>query len=208
LKRNFVAGNSATGRGGGLHIYRSNAKLDGNRIISNTANVFGGGMAIEQSSVNGQNDVIAANTSSEGVHVADSTLFASHWSLAVNGSYALRISGGLAVLTNTLVASHTTAGIWGDRGADLDAAYTLFFNSGIPCGGGAICTNNMTGDPRFVDAARGDFHVGLGSAAINAGVAAGVAVDFDNEPRLGEPDLGADEFRAPGTPMFMPLLLR
>ena len=210
LIRNTIADNSVTNFGGGLFIYQSEVTLNGNTIISNTADTSGGGIAIVQSSVSGQNDVIAANTSSEGVHSSDSSVYADHWSLAENGGYALWISSGAAAFTNTIVASHAIAGLWGDRGANLTADHTLFFNSGTPCGGGAVCTNSMTGDPKFIDAAKGDCHIGPDSAAINAGIAAGVRIDFDNQPRFGEPDLGADEFWAPGAPYlaYLPLLLR
>ena len=112
-----------------------------------------------------------------------------------------------AVLTNTIVASHTLAGFWG---SSIDADHTLFFNSGTPCGGGASCTNNLTDDPDFVNPATEDYHIGPDSAAIDAGVYAGVMRDIDNEPRLGAPDLGADEYWAPGVLkiVYLPLVLR
>ena len=52
-----------------------------------------------------------------------------------------------------------------------------------------------TGDPRFVDPARGDYHITAASAAISSGVASSVTVDFDNQPRPAgsPPDLGADQ---------------
>jgi hypothetical protein len=46
-----------------------------------------------------------------------------------------------------------------------------------------------------------------GSAAIDVGVATSVSTDIDNEPRFGIPDLGADEYWAPGTlkRVYLPL---
>lgn len=56
-------------------------------------------------------------------------------------------------------------------------------------------TGAVTGDPAFVGAGNGNYHVAAGSAAIDKGVPSGVAVDFDNQPRpVGAPDLGADEY--------------
>jgi hypothetical protein len=48
------------------------------------------------------------------------------------------------------------------------------------------------------------------SAAIDTGTAAGVTRDIDDEPRLGIPDIGADEYWAPGAlkAVFLPLVLR
>jgi uncharacterized repeat protein (TIGR01451 family) len=55
--------------------------------------------------------------------------------------------------------------------------------------------NQHTGDPAFVDPDNGDYHIGPGSAAIDAGLDAGVDHDIDGEPRPlgGGYDLGADE---------------
>ena len=68
-------------------------------------------------------------------------------------------------------------------------------------------TVNIWGDPTFVAPACGNYHVGPGSAAIDAGVDAGVLTDIDGDPRpigLGF-DIGADEaWRW----VFLPLVLR
>ena len=47
-----------------------------------------------------------------------------------------------------------------------------------------------------MDADRGDYHIGRGSAAIDRGVNAGVTTDKDGRPRDAKPDLGAYEFAA------------
>jgi hypothetical protein len=70
--------------------------------------------------------------------------------------------------------------------------------------------NDYTGHPAFVDPDAGDYHIGPGSEALNKGVDAGVMRDIDNEPRFGIPDLGADEYWAPGAlkRIYLPLVLR
>ena len=68
----------------------------------------------------------------------------------------------------------------------------------MDCGGGAVCTDSLSGDPDFASPADGDYHIGHDSAAIDAGIDTGVPYDLDGEPRLGLPDLGADEHWAPG----------
>ena len=59
-------------------------------------------------------------------------------------------------------------------------------------------SNDHYGDPAFVDPDNGDYHIGPGSGAIDAGVDAGVYVDIDGEARpFGAGyDLGADEWVA------------
>jgi serralysin len=186
------------------------ASLDSNLFFGNTASTYGGGVTVDGAGiVPCQNDIIVSNTSLwEGVYVNAGTLLASHWTLADNGNYGLTINGGTAILTNTIVASHTLAGFWG---TDITADHTLFHNNATPCSGGASCTNNLTGNPQFVNPAAGDYHLGPGSAAIDAGIYAGVSRDIDHEPRIGIPDLGADEYWPPGAVWYdqhLPLLMR
>lgn len=70
-----------------------------------------------------------------------------------------------------------------------------------------VSTDEITGDPRFVDPADGDFHIGAGSAAIDAGVDAGVTTDIDGDPRPIGPtsDVGADEWCLR---VYLPLVMR
>ena len=196
LSDNTFQGNSA-GRGGGVGVHYGAVTLSGNTILSNTASQYGGGIYIsgtgEPCTVSGSNDIIADNTSPwEGVYLSGGSLTARHWSLVNNGNYALTTNGGSAVLTDTIVASHTIAGF---GGSNIAADHTLFHNSGTPCGGGASCTNNLSGDPKFVNPAAGDYHIGPGSAAFDAGVDARVTIDIDGDPRplCSGYDVGADE---------------
>ncbi len=68
-------------------------------------------------------------------------------------------------------------------------------------------TNEVSDAPAFVAPATGDYHIGSGSAAIDAGVGTGVTDDIDSDPRpIGlAPDIGADEF-APR--VYLPLVLK
>lgn len=214
LEHSFIVSNTATVNGGGLALTggsdRLPVALEGNTIVSNTA-PYGGGLALvgfSDSYVLAQNDVIANNSPMDGVYVSGGTLFARHWTLAGNGNYALSTdSGGTTFFTNTIVASHTLAGLWG---MGVKADNTLFFNSGVPCGGGASCTSNLFGDPDFVNPIARDYHIGPDSSAIDAGIDAGVLHDMDHQPRLGIPDLGADEYWAPGALRYayLPMILK
>jgi hypothetical protein len=63
---------------------------------------------------------------------------------------------------------------------------------------------NISGDPRFVNPAKGDFHLAAGSPAIDAGAAVDLAfpTDLDGSARVqgARPDLGAFETGPPPTP--------
>jgi uncharacterized repeat protein (TIGR01451 family) len=170
LRGNVVSGNEASALGGGLYI----SEWEGHEVIA-------------------ENDIFAANLAPwEAVYMSEGTLTARHWTLVNNGKYALTTGSGTAILHNTIVASHSVGGF---AGAGITADHTLFFNSGTPCTNGAACTNNLFGAPRFVNPVDGDYHIGPGSAAIDAGVDAGVTEDIDGEPRPMGPgyDIGADE---------------
>jgi hypothetical protein len=64
-------------------------------------------------------------------------------------------------------------------------------------------TGNINADPRFIapitatvaPTTTGNYHLGAGSPAINAGTNVGVATDVDGELRDAAPDMGADEYR-------------
>ena len=188
--------------------YADDINLRDNRIFSNTAS-SGGVIAIAHGRVTAINDMIAGNaTLVEGVYVfSNGSLSAYHWTLVDNGSYALRTDGASATLTNTLVASHTVGGF---SGFDVKADHALFYDSGTPCSLGAICTNNIVGDPDFIDATNADYHIGPDSAAIDQGLAAGVTADIDQQPRpYNLPDLGADEYWPPGAleRLYLPLVV-
>ncbi len=105
-------------------------------------------------------------------------------------------------LTNTILVSHTmgitvTAGSTATLEATLWGSNT-WANGTDWDGDGTILTGtvNIWGDPAFVNPGKDNYHIGLGSAAINAGVNAGVTTDIDGDTRPQESgyDIGADEF--------------
>lgn len=108
------------------------------------------------------------------------------------------------LLTNTIVASHT----WGitntvPASSTVTADHTLFWANDQD---GIVGMNPVYGDPAFIDLGMGGYHLGPGSAAIDAGVVTVENVDIDGDSRpLGlVPDIGADEARR----AFLPLVLR
>ena len=129
----------------------------------------------------------------------------------LNGWLRESTGGYTASLTNTILVGHDV-GITVTAGNTATLAATLWgegsWLNAAPWGGdGQVFTStDVTGDPAFVDPDNGDYHLTAGSAAIEAGVPAGVDVDIDGEPRKGKPDLGADEF--PTSFIYLPLVLR
>ena len=184
-------------RGGGIKVSASRAELSGNMILSNTVEQQNGaGVSVKGgSTVIGENDVVANNLGPwGGVYVEDSAgqLTASHWTVVGNGDYGFYSNDGTVALTNTIVASHTLVGLWGNF---IRADHTLFSGNAVHCAPGVWCTNSIVGVVGFVDPASRDYHLGLSSAAIDAGIDAGVAQDIDGDPRpqgSGD-DVGADE---------------
>lgn len=120
---------------------------------------------------------------------------------------AINIDTASASITNTIVASHAV-GINGTA-STVTENYNLFFgNTADTAGTVSGGVGSGGGDPRFVDPAAGDYHLTALSAARNTGVNAGVAVDFDGDPRPigGGFDIGYDETRNGGA--FVPSVLR
>ena len=108
--------------------------------------------------------------------------------------------------TNTIIYGHQTAGITVTAGSTVTLDATLWANGTDWAGAGQIVTGtiNVWGDPDFVNSEAGDYHIGPDSAAINAGVDAGVTTDIDGESRPSgfAPDLGADEFLLNRSPVM------
>jgi uncharacterized repeat protein (TIGR01451 family) len=189
---NTIEGNSAND-GGGVYVANGPVNMSGNTIrASVAAAVEGSAVSIAGGTVNAQNDIVAHSISAwTGVYLSGGFLTARHWTLADNGDYALINYGGQAILTNTIVVSHSLGGFWGPN---ITADTSLFFTNGAPCGSGAFCTHNLFGDPKFVNLEAGDYHIASGSAAADQGVDVGVVTDIDGDPRTdGHPDIGADE---------------
>jgi hypothetical protein len=155
------------------------------------------------------NNVVADNQAitASGVHVSESSPRLLHTTVARNsagdgrGVYVTDNSSVESV--NTILVGHSV-GIYveADSSASLDA--TLWgsgpwANGTDWSGSGTITTSNdVAGDPAFVDPDNGDYHLGPGSAAIDTGVNAGVTTDIDGEARPygAGYDIGADEWVA------------
>jgi hypothetical protein len=96
---------------------------------------------------------------------------------------------------NNIVAGHTRGvyELWSGRGT-LVFDHTLWHANTTDAVDTVVRTEDRYGDPAFVDAGGGDYHIGAGSAARDAGANASLPIDIDGQARDGQPDIGADEY--------------
>ena len=90
-----------------------------------------------------------------------------------------------------IATANSSAGLTGTLWGSGDWA-----NGTDVAGDGDVTTGtvNVYGQPAFVNPGAGDYHITGDSAAVHAGMQAGVATDIDRETRDGAPDIGADEY--------------
>ena len=214
-----VGGNSY---GGGIRM--NGAGFARNCLISNNVAKWGGGaqMASLSSGVIPElrNCLLAGNTATDqggGVRMAgkatlvNCTLAAN---VATNGGGGVYNTGALAALaaTNTICYSNTapSGANWfiysGDGGGTIQMAYGCTTPTN---GTGFTAVNGTAQDPRFQNAAAGDYRLALGSPCINAGttlVWMATATDLAGRKRVenGVVDIGAYETRVPaGTAVLL-----
>jgi predicted outer membrane repeat protein len=204
-------GNVTDHHGGGLVVFGPLA-MNGTRFIGNVAQA-GGGLALERDGGKRVTNTLfarnVANGRGAGVYVSLTSgrvdlLHTTIASPTLGSGAGIGIDAGSVGVTNTIVASYAI-GIENVGGA-ADVDYDLLFADTLPLsgtiGGGA---HNVNGDPAFVAPAGDDYHLTIGSAAIDHGASVGVPFDLDGRARVGVPDIGADEF---AWSVYLPLLLR
>jgi parallel beta-helix repeat protein len=218
LVGNIVSFNTSQLIGGGLALFFGNATIDGNTISHNTAvTYYGGGLNLEFHAGILVNNVIAHNHAGR---TGGGVAFGAAESQLLHNTFARNTSdgaGGLAVkwgcsflpcypssiaMTDTILVSHTVGiGVSDGCSAALEATLwgtDTWANEADWTGDGTIITGtfNIWDEPGFVDPDAGDYHIAHNSAAIDAGVDAGIMVDIDGEYRpMGTGyDIGADEF--------------
>jgi hypothetical protein len=220
---NLVEGNTAAatagaiGSGGGLFVHSSlDVNITSNRVLGNIANPTagqGGGLFIENgSSFAMTNNIVAgnrANISGGGLALlayetdpVTGTLlhntFVSNNGGSGDGRVAIYIGSDWINLTliNNLLSTHSYGLCAVGGTATLDRTLCWANSSGDTCGVGSIVnTDPITGDPRL----DGTYHLRAGSAAIDAGMDAGVTTDIDGQDRPLDAgyDIGADEYTEP-----------
>ncbi|HEY74959.1 MAG TPA: DUF5123 domain-containing protein [Thermoflexia bacterium] len=113
-------------------------------------------------------------------------------------------------LTNNIIVSHTTGiYVYPDPTNEVTATHTLFYGNGADTSGGVVTsTDEIGGDPLFVNPAGGDYHLRAGSPAIDAGTAVPwltTDLDGDQRPLCVGYDVGADEYVPK---VYLPLVVK
>jgi predicted outer membrane repeat protein len=117
--------------------------------------------------------------------------------IAGNGGNGIRLTGSDVRITNSI--------LWGNAFDNNCGGNCTITYSDVGTGDTAG-TDNISADPKFVDAANGDYHLGVGSPCIDKGTRAGApGVDIEGTPRDAAPDMGAYEWM--GFRIFLPLTL-
>ena len=230
-----VASMTDQGYGGGVASHSSALTMERNNVRRNVANkvntnpswkAYGGGIFLYgttdpllRNNVVADNRLVGSGDGS-GLYLAYTDLRLLHVTLARNtggnGQGVYAVNGATVGMTNTIVVSHAVGVEASGAGTVIDLAATLW-GTGAWANGDDVLTTcggvvNTTAPelwemPGFVDAEDRDYHINAGSAAVDAGIAAGVLhdIDGDRRPMGTAPDLGADEF---GLMLFLPLILR
>lgn len=170
-----VSANDADGdpvRGGGLYASGTGIELwdciISNNVASRGSAAWGG--TIRRSRIANNRTTNSGNSVIRTAFVYDSLIVnnISAWAFAFNGARAV----------NCTIADNIGGGI-NDQAVALNTI--IYGNSGTQVGGGAFCTNSLTGggvrpgagnlsaDPRFVDAPSGDYRLRADSPGVNAG---------------------------------------
>ncbi len=196
-----IQNGNATGDGGGIYAGGS-LTLTRVVVVNNIASGSGGGVACLDGNSRLINAVLARNTAglngaalyfdSPGDAVVLHTTIASP---TPGLGAAIYVVTGTVGITDTMIASYTV-GISNTNGAVYED-YNLFYGTTTPTDTVTSGGNSFTGDPAFLDPANDDYHLTTSSAAIDAGVDAGVTSDLDGAPRPypsgGSFDIGAYE---------------
>ena len=192
----------AVGRGGALYVANA-LDLNSTMLFSNSA-AYGGGVYHDLAGdAHIVNSVFARNQALSGQGAALSfnsagnvtVLHTTIGDLVGNPGQAIAATGGTLGITDTIIVNHATA--IGATNAGAFENYNLFLGNGVNLTGTVTSGgNDLIGvDPQFVDPLNDDYHLRFSSPAIDNGVNAGIAVDFDGQPRPIGPgfDIGFDE---------------
>jgi hypothetical protein len=172
----------------------------------------------------------ASGNSIDDTQIVDNLLVGDQPSIFLSGGGEADSSNnqvsGVEIANDTMVSTTTSSALssdptygsgTGNSVTGLDVRNTIFWGPGWPFNGDITTSNvqfsivtqpgfagtngNIAADPRFVDAAGGDYHLSATSPAIDAGTSASApAFDLGDGARVGVPDIGAYEFGSASRP--------
>jgi fibronectin-binding autotransporter adhesin len=224
LADNRICSNTAR-LGGGIMVGDCPVTMTGNLVYDNAA-TLGGGVWLIISDALLVNDIVVGNRTTgsgggSGVYMSGSDVRMLHTTIARNsggggaGIYVTDFGAGnnsTLALTNTILVSHSV-GIQVASGHTVTVNSVLWHNTPTTVSQSLAATvtvqNQVTGDPAFFIPDIGDYHILPTSAAVDAGVAAGVETDIDGQARPRDLlyDIGADKLND-YTFLHLPLALK
>jgi len=210
IQNNNFSSNSASYGGGGISNFYGSPTIQNNTFNGNSAS-SGGGIDNGSGNPTIQNNTFNGNSASSGggidngsgnPTIQNNTLYANLATGYSNRGGGIYNSGSPTIRSN-IIAGNTGSGIYSSGvvpGPSVDYN-NLWNNSGGDYVGVSPGPHDIAADPRFVDAAVGDFHLRSDSPCIDAGDPYHrPETDFEGDPRpMGmEVDIGADEMRGLG----------
>jgi hypothetical protein len=212
ISNNHAVNGTDPGYGSALQLDAADVTVESNRIFQND-----GSSAI---SCNGQttgictliNNIIAANRTS-GDNQAASIVVDNYRTILkhntiVDSRWGIRCDyANILEMTNNILADQTAQSISSTNcpGITLSGSHNLFWNNGS---NPLTLDDFVIGDPNFRNAMSLDFHLGSGSAAVDAALADPTILDDfegDLRPINAGSDIGADEQLIY---VFLPLIMR
>jgi hypothetical protein len=218
VSQNTFSNNSANGPGGGFYMNGTfSGNVSQNTFTSNSAGNDGGGFYLQAGTATVVNNLFIDNTAirngsavfTRAACTFQNNLFTDDGTSTLNTVY---LSSDQCQFHNNIFTGMQTV-IYETGQFDLPITHNIFHNIGVDIvnrNGSGVgnsvllmdlflpgASNNIEGDPLFVDAANGDYHLQATSPAINAGDNANApAVDRDGNTRPvnGVVDIGPYEF--------------
>ena len=177
--------------GGGIGAYRpvgpitiDSCLVRGNRAISTTGYGRGGGIGVEF--VYQQFPVVVRNTTIVGNAAGEGETSSKGGAVFTNND-----SGKKLTMLDCIVAGNTTAGAATTMSLNYDGGVDYCF---FDVEADKVGANSLSGDPEFVDAADGDYHLSSASTAREAGATYdGIGVDLDGVDFGVPPSMGCYE---------------
>lgn len=215
IEDSVISGNVFSGMFGSVLIVGGQSRAVGNVIrdtqIMNNLVTTGAGIQIQGGNIVGGTGSPTGNVI-DGVRIVNNTLVTGPLAGVrvdsnLDGSSGNTVTG--VNIANTIFVGPTkdVTGPEDEIAGEITPAQVTFSLTKVP--GFAGVNGNVSGDPKFVNPAVGDFHIQTGSPAINAGTADGAPrTDLDCRQRVGAPDIGAFEFGSPPGPCLELILNR
>jgi len=175
----------------------SNTQIVNNVIRANSANIAGIYIAGGSTTSSPPSRVSAVTIENDTfVNEQHGTLF-----VASPGAPGNQITD--VTVRNTILYDPSGAPPIAETGPVPNHRPDVLTNSLISGPGWAGTNGNINGDPLFVNAPAGDYHLTANSPAVNAGTPIGApSDDLDGAPRDAQPDIGAFEFGAVPRPLL------